>query len=88
MLFLVGALVLPVLPNATDAAEPQATYKVENLNDSVLKMTFDHADVQLAEGNAILKDHVTGEEQVLPKSSTEKMVVLLHYNTKKSIMAF
>ncbi|MEC0250489.1 hypothetical protein P4923_07490 [Bacillus halotolerans] len=51
-------------------------------------MTFDHADVQLAEGNAILKDHVTGEEQVLPKSSTEKMVVLLHYNTKKSIMAF
>ncbi|MCR6595418.1 Pathogenicity island protein [Bacillus halotolerans] len=35
-------------------------------------MTFDHADVQLADGNAILKDHVTGEEQVLPKSSTDK----------------
>ncbi|WP_373371704.1 Pathogenicity island protein [Bacillus halotolerans] len=72
MVFLVGALVLPVLPNAADAPESQATYKVENLNDSVLKMTFDHADVQLADGNAILKDHVTGEEQVLPKSSTDK----------------
>ncbi|WP_439024628.1 Pathogenicity island protein [Bacillus halotolerans] len=72
MLFLVGALALPVLPIAADAPESQATYKVENLNDSVLKMTFDHADVQLADGNAILKDHVTGEEQVLPKSSTDK----------------
>ncbi|MCC2115688.1 Pathogenicity island protein [Bacillus halotolerans] len=73
LVFLVGALVLPVLPNAADAAEPQATYKVENLNDSVLKMTFDHADVHIdADGNATLKDHVTGEEQVLPKSSTDK----------------
>ncbi|WP_411801165.1 Pathogenicity island protein [Bacillus halotolerans] len=72
MLFLVGALALPVLPIAADAPESQATYKVENLNDSVLKMTFDHADVQLADGNAILKDYVTGEEQVLPKSSTDK----------------
>ncbi len=73
LVFLVGALVLPVLPNVADAAEPQATYKVENLNDSVLKMTFDHADVHIdADGNATLKDHVTGEEQVLPKSSTDK----------------
>ncbi|WP_372588349.1 Pathogenicity island protein [Bacillus halotolerans] len=71
MLFLVGALALPVLPIAAKATESQATYKVENLNDSELKMTFDHADVQLADGNAILKDHVTGEEQVLPKSSTD-----------------
>ncbi|PLR88692.1 Pathogenicity island protein [Bacillus halotolerans] len=73
LVFLVGALALPVLPNAAGAAESQATYKVENLNDSVLKMTFDHADVHIdADGNATLKDHVTGEEQVLPKSSTDK----------------
>ncbi|MCY8620921.1 hypothetical protein MOD48_00640 [Bacillus spizizenii] len=73
LVFLLGALTLPVLPIAADAAESQATYKVENLNDSELKMTFDHADVHLdADGNASLKDHVTGEEQVLPKSSTDK----------------
>ncbi|NLS41527.1 Pathogenicity island protein [Bacillus subtilis] len=72
LVFLVGALSLPVLPIAANATESQATYNIENLNDSELKMTFDHADVQLADGNAILKDHVTGEEQVLPKSSTDK----------------
>ena len=73
LVFLVGALALPVFTNAAGAAESQATYKVENLNDSVLKMTFDHADVHIdADGNATLKDHVTGEEQVLPKSSTDK----------------
>ncbi|MEC1736411.1 Pathogenicity island protein [Bacillus mojavensis] len=73
LVFLVGALALPVLPNAADAAESQATYKVENLNDSVLKMTFDHADIHIdADGNATLKDHVAGEEQVLPKNSTDK----------------
>lgn len=73
LVFLLGALTLPVLPIAADAAESQATYKVENLNDSELKMTFDHADVHLdADGNVSLKDHVTGEEQVLPKSSTDK----------------
>ncbi|MGZ9793938.1 Pathogenicity island protein [Bacillus atrophaeus] len=73
LVFLVGALALPVLPNAADAAESQATYKVENLNNSELKMTFDRAEVRIdAEGNATLKDHVTGEEQILPKSSTDK----------------
>ncbi|ARW08986.1 Pathogenicity island protein [Bacillus atrophaeus] len=73
LVFLVGALALPVLPNAADAAESQATYKVENLNNSELKMTFDRAEVRIdAEGNATLKDHVTDEEQVLPKSSTDK----------------
>nr|WP_234698024.1 Pathogenicity island protein [Bacillus sp. F56] len=72
LVFLVGALSLPVLPIAANATESQAIYNIENLNDSELKMTFDHADVQLADGNAILKDHVTGEEQVLPKSSTDK----------------
>ncbi|WP_442893231.1 Pathogenicity island protein [Bacillus sp. 0909A] len=73
LVFLVGALALPVLPNFADAAESQATYKVENLNDSVLKMTFDHADVHIdADGNATLKDHVVGKEQVLPNSSTDK----------------
>ncbi|AFI30680.1 hypothetical protein MY9_4148 [Bacillus sp. JS] len=72
LVFLVGALALPVLPIAANATESQATYNIENLNDSELKMTFDHADVQLADGNAILKDHVTGEEQVLPRSSTDK----------------
>ncbi len=73
MVFLVGALALLVLPNAADAAESQATYEVENLNNSELKMTFDRAEVRIdAEGNATLKDHVTGEEQVLPKSSTDK----------------
>ncbi|MCO4852460.1 MULTISPECIES: hypothetical protein [Bacillus] len=73
LVILVGALSLPVLPNVVDATESQATYNVENLNDSELKMTFNHADVHLdADGNAILKDHVTGEEQVLPKSLTDK----------------
>lgn len=52
LVFLVGALALPVLPNAADAAESQATYKVENLNDSELKMTFEHADVHIGtDGN-------------------------------------
>ncbi len=73
LVFLVGALALPVLPNSADAAESQATYEVENLNNSELKMTFDRAEVRIdAEGNATLKDHVTGKEQVLPKSSTDK----------------
>ncbi|MBU5263562.1 Pathogenicity island protein [Bacillus atrophaeus] len=73
LVFLVSALALPVLPNVADAAESQATYKVENLNNSELKMTFDRAEVRIdAEGNATLKDHVTGEEQILPKSSTDK----------------
>lgn len=88
LVFLVGALSFPVLPNTADAAESQATYKVENLNDSELKMTFNHANVHLdADGNAILKDHVTGEEQVLPKSLTDKNGAPVT-NTKKSIMAF
>ncbi|WP_406589485.1 Pathogenicity island protein [Bacillus atrophaeus] len=73
LVFLVGALALPVLANAADAAESQATYKVENLDNSELKMTFDRAEVRIdAEGNATLKDHVTDEEQILPKSSTDK----------------
>lgn len=73
LVFLVGAFALPVLPHAAAAAESQATYKVENLNDSELKMTFNHADVHIdAKGNATLKDNITGEEQALPKSSTDK----------------
>nr|WP_241779403.1 hypothetical protein [Bacillus atrophaeus] len=73
LVFLVGALPLPVLPNAADAAESQATYKVENLNNNELKMTFNRAEVRIdAKGNATLKDHVTGEEQILPKSSTDQ----------------
>ncbi|CAF1886333.1 hypothetical protein NRS6185_02834 [Bacillus subtilis] len=33
-------------------------------------MTFDHADVHIdVEGNTTLKDHVTGEKQILPKRS-------------------
>ncbi|MBI0441466.1 Pathogenicity island protein [Bacillus velezensis] len=73
LVFLVGAFALPVLPHAAAAAESQATYKVENLNDSELKMTFNHADVHIdAKGNAILKDNITGEEQALPKSSADK----------------
>lgn len=53
LVFLVGAFALPVLPHAAAAAESQATYKVENLNDSELKMTFNHADVHIdAKGNA------------------------------------
>lgn len=36
-------------------------------------MTFDRAEVRIdAKGNATLKDHVTGEEQILPKSSTDQ----------------
>ncbi|OBA03413.1 Pathogenicity island protein [Bacillus subtilis] len=73
LVFLVGALSLPVLPIAANATESQATYKVENLNDSELKMTFEHADVHIdTDGNATLKNHVTDEEQILPKSSTDK----------------
>lgn len=73
LVFLAGAFALPVLPHAAAAAESQATYKVENLNDSELKMTFNHADVHIdAKGNATLKDNITGEEQALPKSSTDK----------------
>ncbi len=47
LVFLAGAFALPVLPHAAAAAESQATYKVENLNDSELKMTFNHADVHI-----------------------------------------
>lgn len=73
LVFLAGAFALQVLPHAAAAAESQATYKVENLNDSELKMTFNHADVQIdAKGNATLKDNITGEEQALPKSSADK----------------
>ena len=38
LVFLAGAFALPVLPHAAAAAESQATYKVENLNDSELKI--------------------------------------------------
>lgn len=39
-------------------------------------MTFDHADVHIdVEGNTILKDHVTGEKQILPKRSINKNTV-------------
>ncbi|MCM3227378.1 Pathogenicity island protein [Terribacillus saccharophilus] len=82
MVFLVGALALPVLPNAADAAESQASYEVENLNDSELKMTFENADVNVdSDGNATLKDNVTGAEEVLPKNSTDQNgdPVTLHY---------
>ncbi|MFT3655224.1 hypothetical protein DALLNEIH_01648 [Bacillus sp. B01(2024)] len=73
LVFLAGAFALPVLPHSAAAAESQATYKVENLNDSELKMTFNHADVHIdAKGNATLKDNITGEEQALPKSSADK----------------
>ena len=74
---------------AAAAAESQATYKVENLNDSELKMTFNHADVHIdAKGNATLKDNITGEEQALPKSSTDKNGDPVTLNMKKSKMAF
>lgn len=39
-------------------------------------MTFDHADVHIdVEGDAPLKDHVTGEKQFLPKRSINKNIV-------------
>ena len=52
-------------------------------------MTFNHADVHIdAKGNATLKDNITGEEQALPKSSTDKNGDPVTLNMKKSKMAF
>ncbi|WP_448012631.1 Pathogenicity island protein [Bacillus pumilus] len=86
-LFLMSAVALPISPKDANATKSQATYKVENLNDSELKMTFDHADVHIdSKGNAILEDQITNEKQVLPKTSTDKNdhPVTLRYEKMKN----
>ncbi|MFS0656465.1 Pathogenicity island protein [Bacillus sp. 179-C3.3 HS] len=86
-LFLISALALPTLPKDANATKSQATYQVENLNDSELKMTFHHASVHIdSKGNAILEDKITNEKQVLPKKSTDKNnhPVTLHYEKVKN----
>jgi hypothetical protein len=80
LVFLVGAFALPVLPHAAAAAESQATYKVENLNELSFRVALPLASIWTSAWLNVIFSSLslrfstlyTGEEQALPKSSADK----------------